>query len=136
VRTLAGMGAGVRSRNRRGAEPLHYAADGLPGSPAWNPLAQATTIASLVEAGADVNAVDKGGATPLHRAVRTRCAAAVRALLDCGADPHQPNKNGSTPIRLATRTTGRGSSGSPESKAQQAEIVRLLDSALDATSVR
>lgn len=136
VRTLAAMGADVRGRNRRGAEPLHYAADGLPGSPAWNPLAQAATIASLIEAGADVNALDKGGVAPLHRAVRTRCAAAVRALLDAGADPQQPNKNGSTPLQLATRTTGRGGSGSPGSKAQQAEIVRLLTSAVDAMNIR
>ena len=35
--------------------------------------------------------------------------------------------SGSTPIHLATLTTGRGGSGSAESKAQQAEIVRLLE---------
>jgi hypothetical protein len=29
-------GASVRARNRRGAEPLHYAADGNPGSAGWN----------------------------------------------------------------------------------------------------
>ncbi len=32
ARKLMAMGAEVRSRNRRGAEPLHYAADGLPGT--------------------------------------------------------------------------------------------------------
>ena len=122
---LIGMGGDVRARNRRGAEPLHYAADGGPGSRAWNPAAQAATVTSLIQAGADPNAVDKSGVTPLHRAVRTRCASAVRALLDGGADGRRKNKNGSTPMRLATRTTGRGGSGSPESKAQQVEIVRL-----------
>jgi hypothetical protein len=30
-------------------------------------------------------------------------------------------------MKLATQNTGRGGSGSPESKAQQAEIVRLLE---------
>ena len=30
-------GADVRARNRRGAEPLHYAVDGGPGSPMWGP---------------------------------------------------------------------------------------------------
>jgi ankyrin repeat protein len=65
--------------------------------------------------------------TPLHRAVRTRCATAVRALLDCGADARRQNGSGSTPIRLATLHTGRGGSGSAEAKAQQAEIVRLLE---------
>ena len=71
----------------------------------------------------DPNAIDKSEVTPLHRAVRTRCAAAVSALLDGGADPRRTNNRGSTPVQLATRTTGRGGSGSPEAKAQQAEIL-------------
>jgi ankyrin repeat protein len=127
VHTLLAMGAGVDTRNRRGAQPLHYAADGGPGSDSWNPAAQAEVIAALIAAGADPNATDNSGVAPLHRAVRTRCSAAVRALLDGGADPRQPNKSGSTPLRLATLTTGRGGSGSPEAKAQQAEIVQLLE---------
>jgi hypothetical protein len=126
ARKLIAMGADVRARNRRGAEPLHYAADGLPGSRAWKPDAQAATIASLIAAGADPNALDKSGVAPLHRAVRTRCAAAVEALLDGGADPRRKNKNGSTPLLLATQNTGRGGSGSTEAKAQQERIVELL----------
>jgi Ankyrin repeats (many copies) len=127
VRALIAAGAHVRARNRRGAEPLHYAVDGGPGSRHWNPDAQAATVAALIEAGADPNAIDKSGVTPLHRAARTRCAAAVKALLDGGADVRRQNKNGSTPMQIATGTTGRGGSGSPEAKAQQAEIVRLLE---------
>jgi ankyrin repeat protein len=126
VRTLIAMGAEVGAKNRRGAEPLHYAVDGGPGSPAWNPSAQAETVACLIEGGADPNAVDQGGVTPLHRAVRNRCAAAVRALLAGGADARRKNKSGSTSMQLATQNTGRGGSGSPEAKAQQEEIVRLL----------
>ena len=126
VRRLIEMGADVRARNRRGAEPLHYAADGIPGGRAWDPRAQAATVACLIDAGADPNAVDRSGVTPLHRAVRTRCAAAVRALLDGGADARRQNGSGSTPIRLAAQNTGRGGSGSAEAKAQQAEIVRLF----------
>jgi len=126
VRTLIAAGGDVRARNRRGAEPLHYAADGTPGLPAWKPSAQAATIALLIKAGADPNALDKSGVAPLHRAVRTRCAAAVKALLDGGADVRLANKNGSTPIQLATRTTGRGGSGSAAAKEQQAEITRVL----------
>jgi ankyrin repeat protein len=126
VRELIIAGADVRARNRRGAEPLHYAAVGLPGSACWNPIAQSATIACLIEAGANPNALDKSGVTPLHRAVRTRCAAAVTALLDGGADVLAKNNNGSTPLLLATLTTGRGGTGSPEAKAQQQEIVHLL----------
>lgn len=128
ARALISAGADVSARNRRGAQPLHYAADSFPGDSHWNPQAQAATIAYLVEAGADANASDKsGGGAPLHRAVRTRGAAAVRALLDCGADPGRANKNGSTAMTLATRNTGRGGTGSPEALAEQAEIIRMLE---------
>jgi hypothetical protein len=127
ARSLIATGADVCARNRRGAEPLHAAAMGMPGSSWWNPPAQAATIACLIEAGADPNATDMDGVTPLHRAVRTRCAGAVAALLAGGADGRRKNKNGSTPMLLATHTTGRGGSGSPAAKAQQQEIVRLLE---------
>jgi hypothetical protein len=126
ARKLMAMGADVRARNRRGAEPLHYAADGVPGSKTWNPRAQAATVSCLIDGGADPNAVDQSGVTPLHRAVRTRCAAAVGALLEGGADVRRKNKSGSTPRQLATQNTGRGGSGSPQAKVEQAEIVRLL----------
>jgi hypothetical protein len=126
VRRLLAMGADVRAKNRRGAEPLHYAVDGIPGSRAWNPSAQAATVACLIDAGADPNAFDKSGSSPLHRAVRTRCAAAVSGLLEGGADARRENESGSTPLKLATQNTGRGGSGSPESRAQREEIVRVL----------
>lgn len=126
VVALLGAGADVRARNRRGAEPLHYAVDSVPGSPCWSPEEQRQTVVLLLEAGADPNAADRGGVTPLHRAVRNRCAAAVDALLEGGADAFRPNGRGSTPAQLATWTTGRGGSGSPEARAQQEEIVRLL----------
>jgi hypothetical protein len=126
ARALIAERADLGARNRRGATPLHYAADGGPGLPRWNPRAQAAIIACLIEAGADPNAADLGGTTPLHRAVRNRCAAAVAALLDGGADARRRNKRGSTAMQIATRNTGRGGSGTPEAKAQQAEIVRLL----------
>jgi Ankyrin repeats (3 copies) len=126
VPKLIATGANVRARNRRGAEPLHYAVDGMPGSRTWNPPAQAATVARLIAAGADPNVTDKSGVTPLHRAVRTRCAAAVKVLLEVGADPQRKNNSGSTPILLATQNTGRGGSGSSEAKAQQELIVQLL----------
>ena len=103
-------------------EPLHYAAD----ANRWDPTAQAETIRYLVSAGADPDAVDNSGVAPLHRAVRTRSLPAVQALLDGGASARQPNKAGSTPLHLAVQDTGRGGSGSPEARQQQAAIVRLL----------
>jgi len=126
VEELISRGAEVRARNRRGAEPLHYAVDGGPGSPVWDPNAQTMIIARLIRAGADPNAIDKSGVTPLHRAVRNRCAAAVRALIEGGADPLVPNGSGSTPILLARLNTGKSGSGSPGAKEQQREILRIL----------
>jgi hypothetical protein len=126
ARALLDHGADVRARNRRGAEPLHYAADGGPNHASWNPSAQAEMVALLIGAGAHVDALDKSGVAPLHRAARTRCTGAVRALLAGGADPRLPNASGSTPLDLATSTTGRGGSGSAEAKREQQEILLLL----------
>ena len=122
VQALIDRGADCSARNRRGAQPLHYAAD----SNVWNPVAQAATINRLIRAGADPNATDKSGVAPLHRAVRTRCAAAVEALLTGGAGPRGGNKRGSTPLHLAVQNTGRGNSGTPHAKEQQRQIIELL----------
>jgi len=119
---LVAHGARCRVKNRRGAEPLHYAAD----ANRWNPTAQAEVIDYLLSIGADPDALDSSGVAPLHRAVRTRSLPAVRALVDGGANPTQRNKSGSTPLHLAVQTTGRGGSGSEEARQQQAGIVRLL----------
>ncbi len=119
---LIAAGADVAARNRRGATALHYAADANRDAS----QAQAATIAVLLKAGADPNATDKSGVAPLHRAVRKRSAEAVKALLDGGADANLKNGSGSTPLFLAERTTGSSGSGSPEAKAAQAEIIRML----------
>jgi Ankyrin repeats (3 copies) len=126
ARDLVGRGADIRARNRRGGEPLHAAVMGGPGWDRWDPDRQRAIIRYLVEAGAVVDAAAAGGATPLHRAVRNRCSAAVEALLDLGADPRLPNDRGSTATDLAQWTTGRGGTGSTAARAEQAIIVELL----------
>lgn len=126
AKQLIFSGARIQARNRRGAAPLHYAADGAPASPFWNPDAQQAVVELLIAAGADPNAVDRAGVTPLHRAVRSRCTSAVRALLANGADPLHKNKRGSTPLHLAVQNTGRGGTGSAASREQQKQIIRLL----------
>lgn len=123
---LVSKGATTGARNRRGAEPLHYAADGSPGSERWDPESQRAMVEFLIGAGANPNAKDTSGVAPLHRAVRTRSTAAVRALLEHGADPRGKNGSGSTPLHLAVQDTGRGGSGSAASRAEQQQIIQLL----------
>lgn len=110
--------------NHRRSGPLHYAADGFITGPVWNAKRQVSTIRRLLGAGADVNAPDKNGATPLHRAVRTRCADAVAFLLDSGSEPTRPNKSGSSPFHLAVQDTGRGGSGAKEARDAQRRIIQ------------
>ena len=62
--------------------PLHAAAD-------------AASVETLVAAGADANARDRGGNTPLHTA---RDAAVVEALVAAGADPTARTPFGFTPL--------------------------------------
>lgn len=118
---LVKQGADLRARNRRGAEPLHYAADGN-----RRPAEQSAVIEFLISEGADPDAVDRSGVAPLHRAVRKRSLAAVRALIAGGADPRLPNGSGSTPLHLAVQTTGASGSGSDRARGQQAAIIRFL----------
>jgi hypothetical protein len=126
AKRLLKLGADVRARNRRGAEPLHYACDGAPGTPRWNPKQQAAMVVLLLASGADANALDKSGVAPLHRAVRTRSTSAVEALLAGGADVTLKNGSGSTASDLARVTSGRSGSGSAEARAEQKKLLTVL----------
>jgi hypothetical protein len=125
ARLLLAAGADpMAAANGRRSGPLLYAADGYITGRAWDPHRQVKIIRCLLDAGADVNSQDKNGAAALHRAVRTRCAAAVRCLLNAGADPTLKNKSGSTPFHLAVQNTGRGGSGSEAALAAQRRIIK------------
>lgn len=127
AKLLLAAGANVgAAMNHRRSQPLHYAADGYLESPQWDAARQVRMIELLLKVGADLHVQDKNGATPLHRAVRTRCAAAVKALLDAGADAKLRNKPGSTPFHLAVQSTGRGGSGAEKAKAAQREIIHAF----------
>ncbi len=127
ARTLLAAGADVNAAaNSRRGSPLHYAADGYINGPAWDAKRQVKTIQRLLAEGADLHAQDKKGATALHRAVRTRCAAAVRCLLRAGGDPTAKNNSGSTPFHLAVQNTGRGGSGADVAIAAQQRIIEAF----------
>lgn len=143
ARWLIANGADPRAENRRGAQPLHYAADHSdedePSDTARNgaqtttdirkhvhPGSQTEIIQILIAAGADPNALDKSGVTPLHRAVRKRSIEAVRALLAVGAEPRKPNRSGSTPLHLAVQNTGASGSGTEAARLRQQGIIVCL----------
>lgn len=52
----------------------------------------------LLERGADANALDEGGNTPLNQCANVEIA---RLLLDFGAEINQPNRSGDTPLHSA-----------------------------------
>jgi hypothetical protein len=127
VRLLLTAGADPNAaHNRRRSSPLHYAADGFITGPEWDAKGQVETIRCLIDHGSDIHLQDQNGATPLHRAVRTRCAAAVQFLLRAGSDPTTKNKPGSTPFHLAVQNTGRGGSGEPIAVQAQREIIETF----------
>jgi hypothetical protein len=124
VQLLLAAGADPNSaKNHRRSGPLHYVADGFITGPHFEPNKQVQTLKCLLAAGAEINAQDKNGAAPLHRAVRTRSAAAVKFLLVAGADTTLKNKPGSTPFHLAVQNTGRGGSGAEAAKIAQRQII-------------
>ena len=88
--TELAVGDGVMGRNKYGGTPLHRAA--RHGSP--------THIKILLEAGANVNAVDLNGNTPLIDAAES--TKNVEILLEAGANIHAQNSLGDTALFRAS----------------------------------
>ena len=91
----AGAGANVYSRNAIGVAPLHSAL-------AYRDRETAERMAAaLVRHGADVNAPQGGGVTPLHEAAHNGYPGAARLLLEHGADVNPRTDDGQTPLAMA-----------------------------------
>jgi len=126
-------GADVKSVDNSGNTVLHNIA--------WisepNPNGRyADAVRLLVEAGADINARKaRGGATPLHIAVRCSRAVGselVEGLLDSGADPNLENDNGATPLHDCVSSWSGGED--PQDDACTVDMARLLlDAGADST---
>ena len=58
-------------------------------------------VEKLLARGADVNAPDDDGDTPLHGAAQTGNVEIIRQLLDKGANPNAKNEQGGTPLMWA-----------------------------------
>ena len=90
--TMVGREPSLIGTNDRGETDLHIAA-------AWNlPM----LIISLLNQGADINAQDNDGKTPLHTAVSTifggREREAIEMLLNQGADANMRDNDGDAPL--------------------------------------
>lgn len=94
ARLLLDSGADVRARSRNPLDnmPLHAAVAG--GD-------RVELARLLLERGADPNAIQHGGYTPLHETAQNGSLEATRLLLDFGADPSIHSADGKTARQLA-----------------------------------
>jgi ankyrin repeat protein len=82
----------LEMRNREGKTAVFSAAEARYGDEEG---ARVECVRLLADAGANVNARDNDGSTPLHEALLTDVE---KELLERGADVNARNKNGETPI--------------------------------------
>ena len=89
VITLLETQAKIEARNSKGQTPLHGATNHK-------------IVKDLVAAGADINAFDKNGNTPLHVMIMAGAVPAVQLLLQAGANVTLKNSyKGDTPLHIA-----------------------------------
>jgi ankyrin repeat protein len=122
----------VDERDRAGRTPLHYAVTNTPHDLPYIAAQTDSTLAEenfrkgiefkvantkqLLDKGADANATDEEGFTPLHFAASRDSVEVVRLLLDAGAEVNAQSGSGETPMYNAIRNTTPGA----------LDIIRLL----------
>lgn len=105
VELLLENGADANARLAFGARftPLHVALWGG-GSLRGKTI---EVVRHLLKRGADVNAKDQSGRTPLHCAAQYRHPGNVKLLLEKGADVNARDKEGRTPLDVAIENEGK-----------------------------
>ena len=112
-----------------GAQPLHNC-----GMSARNQ----DQVALLVSKGADIEAVDTYGYTPLHRMASNNLAAGAKALLEAGADPNFRGGSGETAaaakedVEVRLKALQKLEASIDATTAWDAEMVGKVDKALSA----
>ena len=102
AKVLLAGGAEVGALNSGKKTPLHKAAEPHGVTPAdWTFPPIERVIALLVQNGANVNAPDTKGRTPLHLATYGGSAAVAEQLMALGADTTVKNKRGKTAFEVA-----------------------------------
>lgn len=92
VKLLVEMGANLQIRDPYGGSLLHNAVRHMP---------EKSLINHLIDAGANVNAIDGDANTPLNFAAREDNLEIARLLLENGADPNAETERGYAVIRFA-----------------------------------
>ena len=90
-----------------------------------------TVVASLLQRGAHVNAVDKTGRTPLMLAALWRDTKLVRLLLSAGADLEAKDREGKTALSLAEGKAAQYESLMARGRAEVMAAVQRIEATLD-----
>lgn len=119
---LLRKGANVKLKDNLGSTALHYLAYNAPSDPkvlsdrGWGDSAfdmakqWMRAFEGLIAAGADINAMNKGGDTPLMFIAGKCNPHFLETLLNYGADPSLKNKVGQSPLQIAIDVASRNNS--------------------------
>ena len=122
LQIVVDLGIPLEARDREGRTALHEAA----GSDGF----QYTAARKLWALGAEVDALDDYGQTPLHLVAQRYNPTGVQILLDAGANPLLPDNDGKTPHDLAAEVVSTGTGNYPEFLVAARDVLTRIESRL------